>query len=402
MNDQNKEENQKSSTEEHDEQVNDESQKVGSEAPEEESKPENLPPEEKKSPIRLVTLIVLLFSVIFFIWYVLSDRHVPYTDQARINGLMIPIVPRVAGNITELNVRLHSEVKVGDTVFQIDQRPFILAVQQSEANVDNTAQTVAARTASVKSSAGRLGVARAQLDRAQRNWNRVQTVLEENPGALSQSDRDQAETALSQATEQVASAEADLERAQQALGISGEGNPQFIAAVKALEQAQLDLAFTSIVATASGYIESFSIDLGYYASAGQPLATLVSVTDSWIQADMKENNISNINVGDHVEFALDVAPGKVFQGKVRSIGYGVSTGNTNRGDLPTINSAQGWLRDPQRFPVIISFDNHQVASLLRRGGQVDVIIYTDEEEHGLLSKIGRFRIRLQSWLSYVR
>lgn len=359
-------------------------------------------PGEKKSPIRLVTLVVLLFSVFFFIWYVLSDRHVPYTDQARVNGLMVPIVPRVSGNITKINVRLHSEVKVGDTVFQIDQRPFLLAVQQSEANVDNTAQNVAARTASVKSSAGRLGVARAQLDRAQRNWNRVQKVLEENPGALSQSDRDQSETALSQATEQVASAEADLERAQQALGISGEGNPQFIAAVKALEQAQLDLAFTSIVATANGYIESFSIDLGYYASAGQPLATLVSATDTWIQADMKENNLSNMNVGDDVEFALDVAPGKVFRGKVRSMGYGVSTGNTNRGDLPTVSASQGWLRDPQRFPVIISFENHEVAPLLRRGGQVDVVVYTNAEEHGLLSKIGKFRIRLQSWLSYVR
>jgi multidrug resistance efflux pump len=100
-------------------------------------------------------------------------------------------------------------------LFQIDERPFLLAVQKAEASLDRTAQTVAARTASVKSSAGRLGVARAQLDRAQRNWNRVQTVQKENPGALSQADRDAAETSLSQATEQVVSAEADLERSQQ-------------------------------------------------------------------------------------------------------------------------------------------------------------------------------------------
>ena len=128
---------------------------------------------------------------------------------------------------------------------------------------------------------------------------------------------------------------------------------------QALEQAQLDLAFSTIVASASGYIESFSIDEGYYASAGQPLATIVSETDTWIQADMKENNLSNIKLGDPVEFSLDVAPGKVFKGKVRSIGYGVSTGNTNRGDLPSISGAQGWLRDPQRFPIIVSFDNQE-------------------------------------------
>ena len=213
------------------------------------------------------------------------------------------------------------KVKAGDTLFQIDRRPFLLAVEKAEANLDHTAQNVAARTASVKSSAGRLGMAKAQLDRAQRNWDRVQRVLQENPGALSQSDRDQAETSLSQATEQVASAEADLERSQQALGISGEGNPQFRSSVKALEQAQLDLAFTSVIAASDGYIESFSIDMGHFASAGQALATFVSERDVWIQADMKENNLSNMKLGDPVEFALDVAPGKVFKGEVRFQGY---------------------------------------------------------------------------------
>ena len=106
-------------------------------------------------------------------------------------------------------------------------------------------------------------MARAQLDRAQRNYNRVQIVLGENPGALSLFDRDQAETALSQAIEQVASAEADLERAQQQLGISGEENAQFRAALVTLEQAQLDLAFSTIYAPADGAIESYNLDYGF-------------------------------------------------------------------------------------------------------------------------------------------
>lgn len=359
-----------------------------------------VPEEGKKSPIKLVTGVILGISILFLIWYILSDRHVPYTDQAKINGLMSPIVPRVSGNITKINVRLHSEVNAGDTLFEIDKRPYLLAVQKAEANLDNTAQNVAARTASVKSAAGRLGMARAQLDRAQRNWNRVQNVLQENPGALSQSDRDAAETSLSQATEQVASAEADLERSQQMLGFSGEENPQFRAAVKALEQAQLDLAFTSVTAASKGYIESFSIDLGFFASTGQPLATLVSEDDFWIQADLKENNISNLKPGNKVEFSLDVAPGHVFTGEVRSIGHGVTTGNANRGDLPKVSSAQGWLRDPQRFPVIISFNKEEVAPYVRLGGQADVMVYT--KDHGLLKWIGEIRIRIMSWLSYAR
>ena len=68
--------------------------------------------QSKKSPVKLITAILFVFAILFFIWYVLSDRHVPYTDQARINGLMIPISPRVSGNLTQINVHLHSKVEV--------------------------------------------------------------------------------------------------------------------------------------------------------------------------------------------------------------------------------------------------------------------------------------------------
>jgi multidrug resistance efflux pump len=358
-------------------------------------------PAEKKSPVTLITIIVLVISMLFLAWYVLSDRHVPYTDQSRINGLMVPVSPKVSGYLTAINVGLHTKVQPGDTLFQIDRRPYLLAIEKAEANLDNTAQNVAGKTASVKAAAGRLGVARAQLERAQRDWNRVQSVLKENPGALSQADKDQSETGLMTATEQVSSAEADLERVEQNLGVSGDENAELRASVKALEQAQLDLAYTSIIASSSGYIESFSIDLGFYAAAGQPLATLVSNSHNWIQADFKENNISLMKPGNKVEITFDIYPGKIFTGEVKSIGYGVSTGNTNRGDLPSVSGAKGWLRDPQRFPVIISIDDKTIFSQLRHGGQVDVVVFTDEKG-GLLNALGKFRIRLISWLSYVR
>jgi len=356
---------------------------------------------EKRSPVNLITLLVLVLSFLFLVWYVLSDRHVPYTDQARINGLMIPVASKVSGYLTSINVGLHSAVKSGDTLFQIDKRPFLLAVEIAEANLDNTLQNVASKTASVKAAAARVGVARAQMEQAQRDWNRVQTVLRENPGALSQTDKDQSETGLLTATEQVTSAEADLERAEQNLGISGDQNAQFRASLKSLEQAQLDLAYTTIVSSSTGYIESFSIDMGYYAAAGQPLATQVSNQHNWIQADFKENNISMMKPGNKVLIGLDISPGKVFTGEVKSIGYGVSTGNTNRGDLPTISGSQGWLRDPQRFPVIISIDDKTIFPQLRLGGQVDVVVFTGEQD-GFLNAMGRFRIKLITWLSYVR
>ncbi|HAW52148.1 MAG TPA: HlyD family secretion protein [Flavobacteriales bacterium] len=362
-----------------------------------ESKEESI---EKKSPVRLVSIVILSISFVLLILHILMERFVPFTDQAHINGLMSPIVPRVSGYLTDINVRLHSRVEVGDTLFQLDRRPFVLSVEKARATLDKTAQNVKARTSSVKSSAHRLGVAKAQMDRAQRNWNRVQIVLKENPGALSQADRDAAETSLMQATEQVASAEADLERSQQALGFSGEENPQFREALNMLEQAELDLAFSSIIAASGGYVESFSVDLGYYASGGQPLATLVTDGDMWIQANLKENNLSNMKEGAPVEFSIDVMPGKIFKGKVRSIGHGVSTGNTNRGDLPSVSGESGWLRDPQRFPVIITFDQNDIKQNARLGGQVDVVIFSGDK--GFLSFLAKMKLRFLSFMSYVR
>ncbi|MFT5233569.1 MAG: multidrug resistance efflux pump [Candidatus Krumholzibacteriia bacterium] len=364
--------------------------------------PADAPPTKgQRDPVRLITLIVLAVCVVMFIWYVRSDRVTPYTSQARLQTLLIPVVPRVSGHITEIGVRLHSNVEPGDVLFQLDRRPFDLAVRSSEAKLDQTTIEMGVQGASVKATAGQLGVARAQLDRAQRNYDRTQSVLEENPGALSLADKDRSETGLAQALERVSSSEANLEKAQQQLGVEGPENADLRLAVTAVEQAHLDLEYTTLRSPARGVIESFSIDVGHYAQAGQPLATFVSSRDVWIQADMRENNLSNIKAGNSVEYVLDVAPGRVFTGTVRSVGYGVSTGGAhNRGELPTVGSTQSWLREPQRFPVIIDCNDKATEGLLRAGAQVDVIIYTDP--NSILNPLGRLNIRVRSWLSYVR
>jgi len=74
---------------------------------------ETIQPKEKKSPIKLITRIVLVISVLFFVWYILSERHTPYTDQARNKGLVTPITSQVSDLITDININLHSRVKSG-------------------------------------------------------------------------------------------------------------------------------------------------------------------------------------------------------------------------------------------------------------------------------------------------
>jgi multidrug resistance efflux pump len=354
-----------------------------------------------RDPAHRVTLTVLGVAFVFFVWYVLADRITPYTTQARVQGLVVPLTPRVPGYVTRLDVRLHSVVEEGDTLLQLDQRPFDIAVQSAQAALDDAFQQMGAQSASVQAAVAGVGVAEASLDRAQRNFNRVEAIQQLNPGALSQADRDRAETSLSSAQERLAAARAELARAQEQLGIEGPANPRIRSAIAALEQAELDRVFSTLIAPSHGGIENFTIDLGFWAAAGQPVGTFVSVRDVWIQADMRENNIGNMEIGDRVELALDVAPGRIFRGSVRSIGFGVSTGDGgSRGELGEVSQARGWLRDPQRFAVIIAFDEGEAVGYKRVGGQANVVVYTSR--NFVLNPIAWLRLRLVSLLSYVR
>lgn len=344
--------------------------------------------------------MVLLLSLIFFIWYVLADRRTPYTNQVRITELIIPVTPRVSGYLTDVRVKLNSVVEANDTLFQVDKLQFELAVHKAVANVDNATQQMGAQGANVKAAASSVGVAKAQLDRSQRSYTRTQRILEKNPGAVSQADIDRVETSLNQSIEKLASAEANLTKAKEELGVVGPENPQLRLALAELEKAELDLSYTTIFAPNDGIIESFNVDEGYLCQAGLPLATLVSKQDVWLQADFRENNLSNMKAGDPVKFTLDIAPGKVFEGHVRGIGSGVDAGNAVvPGSLPAIGSSSSWLREPQRFPVTIAFNNQEVLELCRAGGQAEVVVFTGD--HCLLNAISRMRIKLNALLSYV-
>ena len=127
--------------------------------------------------------------------------------------------------------------------------------------------------------------------------------------------------------------------------------------------------------------------------------TFIAIHDTWIQADLSENNLGNVNAGDPVEITFDVMPGKVYRGKVRQTGYGVQVNSNALGTLPTIDNDRNWLRDEQRFPVTIDFEASDLdRSDLRVGSQVSVIVYTGD--HWIMNALGKFYIRLNAFLSY--
>jgi multidrug resistance efflux pump len=143
-------------------------------------------------------------------------------------------------------------------------------------------------------------------------------------------------------------------------------------------------------------------EVGQYAAAGNPVMTLIAISDIWIMADFTENNLGHMRVGTPVEIVIDALPGEVFSGSVRSIGLGISAGQPPPpGTLPTIQNSRDWLRQAQRYPVMIQFEEGQVERLrenIRIGGQAEVIAYS--EESAFTRVVGKLFIRVMSWFSY--
>ncbi len=355
----------------------------------------------KDDPAKRLTRIVLAVVAVLFGCHMAADRYTPYTTLGRIDGFVVPVVPQVSGYLIEVDVRLHEPVSRGQVIAQIDPLPYRLSLQGAQASLELAGQQMGAQVAQVEASAGRLGVSRARNDIAQRNLARVERIAAEYPGALSEADIDETRAAADRAESGLISSRANLKAAQEQLGVEGENNPNIRVAVAAVEQAQFNLTNSTLHAPSDGVMGDIRIGVGHYAQAGQPLATFISSVDIWIQVDMKENNLGRMKVGDRAEIVLDAAPGKVFQGEVVSVGYGIETApGSSLGELQTTEQAKGWLQDPTRFPVILRFTDDHASGYRRAGGQVSAIVYTGS--NWILNPIAWLRIRLHALVSYAR
>lgn len=356
--------------------------------------------EQEKDPVQRMTRIVLYIAISFFVLYLVTDRLAPWTDQARVQTYVVPIVPQVSGKVIDINVVKDHIVQAGEVLFKIDPSDYQLALEIAESELEIAGQEIGANTAVVTTSQAKLIEAQINLEYIKTQSKRIFEL--EKQKVLAVSDGDKARAAIKQAISQVDSARAELEKSKQQLGEKGNNNPKIRAAIAALKKAQIDLSRTTVIAPTNGGITNLVISEGQYASVGSPLMTFVDFDTVWVSADFRENSIANIKIGDNVELALDVAPGKIFKGFINSIGFAVDDPSTGgAGQLVTIKGKTGWLRDAQRFPVTIKFyENNHPKGLLRLGGQVDVQVYT-QASNFVINTFSWIWIRVLSWLSYV-
>jgi multidrug resistance efflux pump len=351
---------------------------------------------------RAGSMAVLVLIVASLAWYFISDRLTPYTSQARVQAFVVPVAAEVAGAVLKVYVKNNDEVQPGQRLCDIDPTPYRIALQRSRSDYESVRRSVNSSQLAVE--AARAGLQAAVADRinTEQDSRRLEQIFREDPGAISLRRVQSAQAARIKARSQEKAAEAELSRAREAAGAGGDDNAQLISARSAIEKAALDLRRTAVLAPGRGLVTDLRTDAGQFAQAGAPLMTLIAVHDLWINADMTENNLGNITPGDEVAIVLDVMPGRVWKGRVRSVGSGVSGGGEAKpGTLPTIENNRDWLRRAQRFPVAVEFDPASRAQLrgVRIGGQAEVLVYTGD--HAVMNWLGAVFIRLMSYLSYV-
>lgn len=345
--------------------------------------------------------IVLIIIIALLAWYLRADRVTPFTSQARVHALVVPIAAEVSGTITEVAVKNNQTVEMGQELFRISPERYELGLQQAEAALDQAQSGSGAANANVQAQRAALEAAFAIEKRARQDAVRMRQIRERDPGAISARRLEAAEATLKMAEGSRAAAEAAVLAAIEKAGKPGDENAAVQQALAALDNARLDLQKGIVRAPAAGVVTGVQLDEGKFAAAGHPQMTFIANDDIWIQANLKENNLEHIRPADRVGIIFDVMPGRIFYGTVREVGFGVDVQNPPLGKLPTIQNDKNWLRAEQRFPVLIDFDvdpQNEGMTHIKVGSQAAVVVYTGD--YPISNFLGRVMFRIRSILAY--
>lgn len=347
-----------------------------------------------------VGLIVILLMVAFTTWYAVSDKLAPYTDRGTVGGYVAQVAPRISGQVVDVHVEDNTIVQEGDLLFELDSRPFQIAVEQAEVDLEQATQSINASSASLIAAQAKVSQARANLENARTSDARFQSLAQRGIAPRTQADASRAELAVAKA--QVEAAEADLTSAEAELGITVANNPRIKAAQLKLEKAQLDLIYARVVAPTLGVVTNLHLAIGQYVNAGSPGLTFIDGRGAWITADMRENQLADIKTGDKAGLLFDAVPGHIFTGTVHSVGWGIDTGRTTSGGLLQNEPETRWFEPARRIPVRIELDGDlsDWPRPVKVGAKVTVVIYTSGEQNPS-AWIATALHRVQSLLSYL-
>jgi membrane fusion protein (multidrug efflux system) len=320
------------------------------------------------------------------------------TDDAQIEKNMNPIIPRVAGYVTKVYVKDNDFVKKGDTLFTIDNRDYLVKIEEakaalvsaegsyeaSKADIGTAQANVSVSDANVQSAGGSIETAKIRLNRASNDFDRYANLYKNH--SITKQQFEQAEAAKLEAQSQlrilqeqqkassfqknVASARTNVSNKQAEVASANIKRAQAV-----LDAAKLNLDYTVVTAAIDGQVSKISIQPGQFLQPGQSLFYIINNSEAWVTANFKETQLNKMIVGQKVTIKVDAYPDTDFNGTVAS--FSPATG-ARFSILPPDNATGNFVKTIQRLPVKIVLDINNDAEkikLLRPGMNVDVDVH---------------------------
>lgn len=335
------------------------------------------PAPDRVSPTKIIkwslASLVLLAAIGFAVHFWRLSRIYVTTDNAYLNANRIEMAAQVSGPVSALWVRDQQTVKSGELLLQIDPRPYQLAVEGAEAQLELVNQTNSQNRAAVAAAQALVAQRNAELRNAQSTEQRAIELTRQK--LISQQSAETMATGAATAAAAVRAAQANLEQATSALGDAGAKNAAVRAAAARLAQAQLDLAHTRITAPASGLIANLEIRPGSMVQQGVPLFTIIGDNEYWVDANFKETELRRVKPGQEARVVMDMYPKHQFKGVVQSLSGGAGQAFSL---LPAQNATGNWVKVTQRVPVRVQILDPDPDYPLRIGTTATVRVHAPE------------------------
>jgi len=331
-----------------------------------------------------------------------SASHFESTDDAFIAARQFAIAPKVPGYVTAVPVTDNQHVNKGDVIARIDQRDYLTALAQAqaqvagaEAGIHNIDTQIATQDAQIAANQAQVAQAQANMELARVTWGRDQPLVKQGWATAQQGTTDvqtlkaqQSAVDSAQAALKVAQRQIDTLRAQRT------SQEATLAQAQAqLDQAKLNLSYTTVTADQPGRVVNLSGAVGQYAQAGTNLTMLVP-DEIWVVANYKETQLDRMRPGQPVDLEIDAYPERAFHGHVDSVQPGSGPAFSL---LPPENATGNYVKIVQRVPVKLILDNPPTDVSLGPGMSVLPSVRVDPKPtlyEKLKADFGRWRGRV--------
>lgn len=338
------------------------------------------PKRNKSRRIALMLLVpALLVGVGGYMW-VTGGRY-EETENANLLFSKIAIASEISGRVTMSDVANNKLVHKGDVLFEVDQEPLNIALEQANAAIETARLTVTQLRAGYKQALAQQKAAENDVAYAQDTLARYKTLSKK--GVATESSYDDAVHDAKKADDQLAAAKEAVANARAALGPALDGeiddHPSVIAAKAAADKAAYNLKVSTVRAPADGMLyEAADFKPGRFVAAGASLFTLVETTQPWVEANFKETQLTHMAANQPAEITFDALPDRRFRATVQSIGAGTGAEFSL---LPAQNATGNWVKVTQRIPVKLTLDNADARFLMRSGLSANVTVDTGFHRH---------------------